>query len=171
MKCILLLALATLLANSQATDTVKRFSVLPLVDANGVFYFNTTGLPIGVTNSSLPTMNAVATCGYKNPCSYTVPSGWMLQFSMAASARFTFTVTSNGPFYADYGPDTHHYFSGSCCNFGINTVAPACYGNFGSKVSYYGTCPTTCPTIIGYWNQNSYTTTMTVTIYGASGPM
>jgi len=123
-------------------------------------------------NSSLPIMNAVATCNYGNPCAYNIPNGWMLQFTMpATSRRFSFTITGSGPFYADFGPDTHHYFSGSCCAFGSNTNASVCTGDFMSQVSYTGSCPTTCPTSIGVWNKNTFSINVKLSVYGEGGPM
>lgn len=85
----------------------------------------------------------------------------MLQYAFYSSEqRFPFTIKSSSQalLYIDYGPDPHHYFSGSCCKGG------ACYVKNVYEWSYSGSCSTSCPTYAAIANLGSQTTN--VAIYG-----
>lgn len=129
----------------------------------------------------LPACNIIATCKYTTPCSYSLPSGCMLQYAFdATSSPFGFSIKSTGQsyLYIDYGPDPLHYFVGPCCNYlsprhhmrndTSTDAASACYADLALSWTYKGQCSVKCSTYAGVLNRGSATTV--VSIYG-HGPM
>jgi hypothetical protein len=123
----------------------------------------------------LPLTNVIGTCKNANPCVYNIPSGWMVTFTLPQSKNakiFTVTSLSGGSYYVDYGPDTHHYFSGTCCNFASKdeALAAACVVESTRQWNYRGSCSMACATEIAVWNRNSDGIQVQITASG-DGPM